>query len=62
MTIAERLEQKGKEAGIQIGRQEGKLFEKRQIAMNMLLKKLDQKIIAESTGLSVEEIKNLKNN
>ena len=61
MTIAERLEQKGKEAGIQIGRQEGKLFEKRQIAMNMLLKKLDQKIIAESTGLSVEEIKNLKN-
>ena len=77
MTIAERLERKGKEVGIQIGEQrgkeagiqigikkgieEGKLFEKKQIAMNMLLKKLDKKIIAESTGLSVEEIKNLSN-
>ena len=69
MTIAERLEQrgvlKGKEVGIQIGiekgREEGKLFEKKQIAVNMLLKKLDEKIISESTGLSVEEIKNLKN-
>jgi len=69
MTIAERLrqegEQRGKEVGIQIGIkkgiEEGKLFEKKQIAMNMLLKKLDKKIIAESTGLSVEEIKNLSN-
>ena len=60
MTIAERLEQKGKEAGIQIGREEGKLFEKKQIAMNMLLKKLDEKIIAESTGLTVEELEKLK--
>jgi predicted transposase/invertase (TIGR01784 family) len=68
MTIAERLElkgeqrgiEKGKEVGIQIGREEGKLFEKKQIAMNMLLKKLDQKIIAESTGLTVEEIEKLR--
>jgi hypothetical protein len=29
--------------------------------MNMLLKKLDEKIISEATGLSIEEIKNLKN-
>jgi ribosomal protein L10 len=28
--------------------------------MNMLLKKLDQKIIAESTGLTVEEIEKLR--
>ncbi len=60
MTIAERLERKGKEVGIQIGEQRGKLFEKKQIAMNMLLKKLDQKIIAESTGLTVEEIEKLR--
>ena len=60
MTIAERLEQKGKEVGIQIGIEEGKLFEKKQIAMNMLLKKLDEKIIAESTGLTVEELEKLK--
>ena len=69
MTIAERLEQrgvlKGKEVGIQIGIEKGiekgKLFEKKQIAINMLLKKLDEKIISESTGLSIEEIKKLKN-
>ena len=58
MIIAERLEQrdvlKGKEVGIQIG------IEK--VALNMLLKKLDEKIIAELTGLSVEEIERLKKN
>ena len=63
MTIAERLERRGKEAGIQIGRQEGKKagiqigLEK--VAFNMLLKNLDEKIIVESTGLSLEEIKRL---
>ena len=51
MTIAERLEQRGKEAGIQIGLEKA--------ASNMLLKNLDEKIIAESTGLSLEEIKRL---
>jgi predicted transposase/invertase (TIGR01784 family) len=61
MTIAERLQQrgvtKGKEVGIQIGIEKG--IEK--VALNMLLKKLDEKIISESTGLSIEAIKNLKN-
>ena len=58
MTIAERLEQrgieKGKEAGIQIGLEKA--------ATNMLSKNLDEKVIAESTGLSLEEIKRLSKN
>jgi predicted transposase/invertase (TIGR01784 family) len=70
MTIAERLEQrgitKGKEAGMQIGIEKGiekgKLFEKKEIALNLLLKKIDEKLVAESTGLSLEEIKKLKKN
>lgn len=65
MTIAERLEQrgviKGKEVGIQIGIEKGIEKRNKEIALNMLLKKLDEKIISESTGLSIEEIKNLKN-
>ena len=65
MTIAERLEQrgvlKGKEVGIQIGIEKGREEGIKKVAVNMLLKKLDAKIISESTGLSVEEIKNLKN-
>ena len=70
MTIAERLEQRGKEAGIQIGEQRG--LEKgkeagiqiglKKAAMNMLLKNLDEKVIAESTGLSLEEVKRLRKN
>ena len=66
MTIAERLEQRGKEAGIQIGRQEGKeagiQIGLEKAATNMLLKNLDEKVIAESTGLSIEEIKRLNKN
>ena len=65
MTIAERLEQRGKEAGIQIGiekgMQEGIERGIEKVARSMLLKKLDEKIIAESTGLSIEKIKKLKN-
>ena len=61
MTIAERLEQrgieKGREAGIQIGIEKG--IEK--VARSMLVKKLDEKIIAESTGLSEAEVEKLKN-
>ena len=66
MTIAERLREQGrfqgKEVGIQIGIE--KRIEKRnkEIALNMLLKKLDEKIISESTGLSIEEVKRLKKN
>ena len=70
MTIAERLEQrgieKGKEAGIQIGEQRGKeagiQIGLEKAATNMLSKNLDEKVIAESTGLSLEEIKKLNRN
>ena len=57
MTIADQLREEGRLDGIQRGRQEG--IEK--VASNMLLKELDEKIIAESTGLSIEEIEKLKN-
>ena len=53
MTVAKRLEQrgleKGKKAGIQISLEKA--------VTNMLSKNLDEKVIAESTGLSIEEIK-----
>ena len=66
MTIAERLEQrgiiKGKEVGIQIGIEKGREEGIKKVALNMLLKKLDEKIISESTGLTLEEIKKLKQN
>ena len=74
MTIAERLEQRGKEAGIQIGEQRGKeagiqigkeagiRIGLEKVAANMLIKNLDEKVIAESTGLSLEEIKKLRKN
>ena len=74
MTIAERLEQRGKEAGIQIGKEAGiQIGEQRgkeagirigleKVAANMLIKNLDEKVIAESTGLSLEEIKKLRKN
>ena len=70
MTIAERLEQrgeqrgleKGKEAGIQIGKEAGIQIGLEKAATNMLSKNLDEKVIAESTGLSLEEIKRLDKN
>jgi predicted transposase/invertase (TIGR01784 family) len=66
MTIAERLKEQGKEIGIQIGIEKG--IEKgkeegvKKVAINMLLRKLDEKIISESTGLTIEEIQKLKQN
>jgi predicted transposase/invertase (TIGR01784 family) len=46
------------EEGERKGREEGI----KKVAINMLLKKLDEKIVSESTGLSVQEIQKLKNN
>ena len=60
MTIAERLREQGKEIGMQIGIERGMEKGIKKVALNMLLKKLDEKIISESTGLSLEEIKKLK--
>ena len=70
MTIAERLKEQGKEIGIQIGIEKGiqRGIEKgkeegvKKVAINMLLRKLDEKIILESTGLTIEEIQKLKQN
>ena len=54
---AEKRAEEAEEKGIEKGRLEG--IEK--VAINMLSKGLEIKIIAESTGLSIEEIKRLKN-
>lgn len=78
MTIAERLRnqgmqkgieagmQKGIEAGIQkgieTGMEKGKEAEKKNIATTLLLKNLDDKTIAEYTGLSIATIKELRKN
>ena len=54
MTIAERLEQRSKQAGIQIGLE--------RVVTSILSKNLDEKVIAKSTRLSFEEIKRLNKN
>ena len=50
----------GKLEGKIEGKLEGKLEEKRQIAINMKKENIDNSLIAKITGLSEEEIKNLK--
>ena len=66
MTIAEKLEQrgleKGKEAGIQIGREEDKTQGTTNIALNMIPENMDAKLIAKFTGMTIEEINELKGN
>ena len=44
----------------EIGRREGIEREKREIAMNLLKENIDIEVISKTTGLSIEEIKNLK--
>ena len=56
--MAEREE--GKEEGIKEGREEGREKEKLEIAENLLKRNVDIDIIVESTGLSKEEVENLK--
>ncbi len=48
-----------KQEGIQLGKQEGIQQEKFIIAKNLLTKHLDITLIADSTGLSIDEIKKL---
>ena len=54
---------KGLEAGVEIGRnqgiKQGKRNEKIQIAKNLLSQKVDLKIISKATGLTIEELKKL---
>ena len=64
MTMAEKLKEESKiagmEAGIQKGIEKGRQEGIKKVAINMLLKGLDEKIIVESTGLSIEEIERLE--
>ena len=65
MTVADRLREEGKlegiEQGIVRGLEEGKIEGKLEIAKNLLTKNLDEILIAETTGLTLAEIKKLKN-
>ncbi|MEG3130348.1 Rpn family recombination-promoting nuclease/putative transposase [Pantoea cypripedii] len=56
MTIAEQLEQKGIEKGIQLGEQRG--IEK--VARNMLLKGIDPSAVIDMTGLTEEQLSQIK--
>ena len=49
-------EEKAREEGIE----KGKTGEKEHIARNLLLKKLDVEIVAETTGLSLERVQEMK--
>ncbi|PHM66694.1 putative transposase [Xenorhabdus stockiae] len=60
MTIAEQLEQKGREQGRTEGRAEGKAEGKLETARALLQHGVSLDIIATSTGLSREEIEALK--
>ena len=53
--------EKGRQEGMEKGRLEGRQEERREVILNMLKKKTDITFISEVTGLSVEEIKKLKN-
>ena len=49
----------GEEAGEKKGREEGSTTKAIEIARNLLKNKIDISIIAQSTGLSIDEIKSL---
>ena len=59
MTIAERLEQKGRQEGRQEGIQEGRQEEAMKIARMMLKDGYDESAIKKLTGLTVKELKQL---
>ena len=50
-----------KEIGMEKGIKEGKREGKKEIAIKMISEKIDEEIISKVTNLSLEEIKNLKN-
>jgi predicted transposase/invertase (TIGR01784 family) len=51
----------GRSEGIELGRLEGEKLKALEIAKNMLKNNIDEKIIEVSTGLTIEEINELKN-
>jgi predicted transposase/invertase (TIGR01784 family) len=54
------VEQEGMKKGLEKGREEGGKLKATQIAKNLLVQKMDIKLISESTGLPVEEVKKLE--
>ena len=56
--VKETMYEEGIEEGIEKGRQE----ERRDVALNLLNKGVDPKLILDSTGLSEKELEALKNN
>ena len=60
MTMAEQLKLIGRQEGIQQGIQEGKLATLQNVAQAMLARGLDSDIITEITGLSHDELQQLR--
>ncbi|CAI1870318.1 Uncharacterised protein [Serratia fonticola] len=60
MTIAEYLEQKGREEGLQEGLKQGKREAFMEIARSMLAKGLDRTMVIQLTGLSEEELAQIR--
>ena len=56
MTIAEQLEQKGMEKGLQLGRQKGFYEGKLEVAENMLQNGFDRNAIIKMTGLTAQDL------
>jgi predicted transposase/invertase (TIGR01784 family) len=52
--------QQGVEKGKREGKLEGRMESVEKVALNMLSKRLDEKLISETTGLSLEEIRKLE--
>jgi len=60
MTIAEYLEQKGREEGLQEGLKQGKREAFMEIARSMLAKGLDRTMVIQLTGFSEEELAQIR--
>ena len=59
-TWERRAEMKGREEGVVLGKKEGKIEEKTDIAKRLLRKGISLDIISEATGLSRPEIESLE--
>jgi len=59
-TWERRAEMKGREEGVVLGKKEGKIEEKTDIAKRLLRKGISLDIISETTGLSRPEIESLE--
>ena len=56
VSAEEKGERKGREEGIQIGKAEGEAKRNLEIARTLLAKGLDVKFVAETTGLSMQDL------